>query len=187
MDRRMQEIEGGFERELGALLGSVNFSGYTDRARLRSDDLAVRSAASRYVLDAKECVSSAISGWWNSAAGEPTRENPFPKPEVSKKLREMRAFEQSLAEIETAIRGATAPDFDAVWNVRNDGASALQALLNVDTMLVARARALAEAARAITAQTLAEALPFAALAQPLADVESVVRERKAALSDGRSR
>ena len=181
MDRRMQEIEGGFERELGALLGSVNFSGYTDRARLRGDDLAVRSAAGRYVLDAKQLLGAAISAWWSSAAGEPTRENPFPKPEVSKRLRDLRALEQSLADIETAIRGAVAPDFDAIWNRRADGATTLQALLNVDATLVERARTLTDLARQITAQSLAAQDPSTLLAQERDALRSILRQRQEVL------
>ena len=178
MDRRISEIEDGFERELGAFLGSVNFSGYTDRTRLRSDDLAVRNAAGRYVLEAKQAVGAAISAWWNDAAGEPTRENPFPPAEVSRKLRDLRAFEQSLADMENAVRNASAPDLDAVWNRRSDGATVLQNLVTLDRALLQDARALADAAKAVTKATLADGDARELLAATLQALNGAIDARR---------
>ncbi len=178
MDRRISEIEDGFERELGALLGSVNFSGYTDRTRLRSDDLAVRNAAGRYVLEAKQSLGAAISAWWNDAAGEPTRENPFPPAEVSRKLRDLRAFEQSLADLETTIRNAATPDLDAVWNHRSDGANVLQSLVTLDRALLQNARALAVAATSVTKATLGEGDVREVLAEALQALNAAIASRR---------
>ena len=164
MDNRLHEIEEGLERELGALLGSVNFSGYSDRARLRADDLAVRTYASQAVLDAKQRVLKAIATWNAENITEPTREDPFPPAETVAKLRSMHAFERRLAELENAIRGAAAPDLDAVWNQRTDGIQTLEALLNIDRALVKAANALA------TAEAFAE--------QPLIDLQSVLDQRR---------
>ncbi|MDE2482143.1 MAG: hypothetical protein KGN02_08130 [bacterium] len=185
MDRRLHEIEDGLGRELGAFLGSVNFSGYSDRERLRSDDLAVRSVASQEVLVAKNAVSEAISAWWRDAAGEPTREQPFPKPEVNHKLRELRAFEQSLADLESAIRSAPAPDIDAVWNRRSDGAQVLNELLALDKALLESSRRLADSAHGISASTLADVEPFASLRAPLSDLQSVSEQRKRLIANAR--
>jgi len=179
MDSRLHEIEEGLERELGALLGSVNFSGYTDRARLRADDLAVRTYASQAALDAKGAVGTLISAWCDANMPEPTSEQPFPPPEITAKLRALRAYQQQLAELETAIRSAPAPDLDTVWNQRTDGVMVLDGLVRIDTALVQVARTLAVAAASLTLADTAKADPFESLRQAESDLRSALAQRRA--------
>lgn len=172
MDNRLHEIEEGLERELGALLGSVNFSGYSDRARLRADDLAVRTFASQSVLDARKRVLTLIERWSAENIAEPTREHPFPPEETSKKLRSMHGFEARLAEIEGSIRSAEMPDLDHVWNQRTDGVRMLETLLSIDRALVRATQTLAASAASVAAEELAS------LATAVSDLEGAIAQRR---------
>ena len=178
MDSRLRQIEDGFERELGALLGSVNFSGYSDRARLRADDLAVRTYASREILKAKMAIASRISDWCGANVPEPTREAPFPADAISQKLRTLRSFETHLAELEHTVRAAEAPDLDAVWNLRTDGTAVLSALLNIDRTLVKTAQGLANAAETLTLADFDKPDPFESLRQSENDLRSILAQRR---------
>lgn len=182
MDQRLNDIEQGFERELGALLGSVNFSGYTERARLRADDQAVRTYASRQILDAKAAVGARISEWCNANIAEPTREQPLPSDDLSKKLRTLRSFEAHLGELEHTVRAAAAPDLDMVWNLRTDGITTLSALLNIDRTLVKTSQALATAAQALTLADFDKPDSFETLRQPESDLLSIIAQRRAHLN-----
>lgn len=181
MERHFDEMGSEFERELGALLGSVNFSGYRDRARLRSDDLVVRALVSGDLLDAKARIVALISQWWTLRAGEPTRERPFPQAALSAKLRVLRAYAERLARLESEVRGAVAPDVDRVWSARNDGSAVLQSLISFDRALVREARALTEATRTLAVSDLDGDDPFAPLTLRVVSLESILRERAASL------
>lgn len=177
-DRRLSDIEESLTRELQALLGGTLFSGYTDRARFRSDDLAVRNAASRSVLEAKSRAENLIDAWASDTIPEPSREMPFPEPGVTRKLRVLRGFANELGELESAIRSAEAPDFDDAWNSKRDGSSVLAELLAVDKELLVRSRALAEQTLSIAKTDLFADEPFAALQPAISDVGSILRHRK---------
>jgi hypothetical protein len=181
-ERRLHEIEEGFERELGALLGSVNFSGYSDRARLRADDVAIRGFAGGKVLEAKGVVGGLIHQWRKAHIPEPTREQPFPPDDAANHLRRLQEFESRLAAIELRIRSAAAPDFDVVWNQRADGIAVLEALLKADTRLVTMARDLAMRAHDLTLDQIAADHSFHTLSPAADAVEAALRERSELLT-----
>lgn len=178
MERRLSEIEEGLGRELQALLSGTIFSGYTDRAKFRSDDLGVRNSASQDVLRAKTYVEEAVSRWTAANVAEPTRESPFPPAEVTRTLQSLRAFVRELGDLESAIRGAEAPDYDSVWNPKRDGVAVLTALLEADRALLTHCRALEQRALDLAQSDLSKEEAFGELRGHMAQIRSALRQRR---------
>jgi len=112
---------------LRGLLGS---DVYTEKGRLRSDDLLVRERACHSLSDAAAAVKL-LSG------------QPFPPAEVMEPLRRADRLGRVIEDASTEIRGLPLLSQDKVWD-RVRGGVALQELLQFDWALVAEAEAVAE-------------------------------------------
>jgi hypothetical protein len=155
------------------LRGLVGSDVYSEKGRLRSDDLLVRDRACHSLGDATAQVKKLSSQWRAERVPPSTREQPFPPAEVMEPLRRADRLTRAIEEVSTDIRGLPLLSQDKVWDrVRGIG---LQELLQFDWTLVAEADALAE--------TLSRAADLAGIDAPaldghLATLKSVIADRR---------
>jgi hypothetical protein len=115
---------------------------YTEKGRVRSDDLLVRERACHSLSDAAAQVKTLSSRWRAERVPASTREQPFPPAEVMEPLRRADRLSRAIEDVSTQIRGLPLLSPDKVWDrVRSVG---LQELLQFDWTLVAEAEAAAE-------------------------------------------
>jgi hypothetical protein len=119
---------------------------YTEKGRLRSDDLLVRQRVGRGLGEAVARIRDLISGWRADRVPPSTRDQPFPPAEVMEPIRRAERLIRAIDETSAVIRGLPVLNEDRVWNrVRQLG---LDELLQFDWTLVGQADALsAELAR----------------------------------------
>jgi hypothetical protein len=122
---------------LRGLLGS---DVYTEKGRLRSDDLLVRERTCHSLSDAVAQVRTLSSRWRAEQVPASTREQPFPPAEVMEPLRRADRLSRAIEDVSTEIRGLPLLSQDKVWNrVHSVG---LHELLQFDWTLVGEADAL---------------------------------------------
>jgi len=115
---------------------------YTEKGRLRSDDLLVRERAGRGLGEAAARVRDLISGWRAERVPPSTREQPFPPPEVMEPIRRGERLIRAADDISSVLRGLPVLSPDKVWDrVRRVG---LDELLQFDWTLVGECDALAD-------------------------------------------
>jgi hypothetical protein len=155
---------------LRGLLGS---DVYTEKGRLRSDDLLVRDRACHSLGDATAQVKKLSSQWRSDRVPPSTREEPFPPAEVMEPLRRADRLVRAIEDVSTDIRGLPVLSQDKVWDrVRSMG---LQELLQFDWTLVCESDALAEA---VTRAADLAALDGPAMDEHIARLRSVIADRR---------
>jgi hypothetical protein len=114
---------------------------YSERGRLRADDLLVRQRVDHALCSAAGHLRE-LSGRWRAERVPPsTRENPFPPAEVMEPLRRADRLLRELEDVATAVRGLPLLNPDKVWDrVRRVG---LVDLIQFDWALVCESDALA--------------------------------------------
>jgi hypothetical protein len=119
---------------------------YTDKGRLRSDDLLVRERAGRGLGEAAARIRDLISGWRADRVPPSTRAQPFPPAEVMEPIRRGERLIRAIDDASAVVRGQPVLNPDKVWDrVRRVG---LDELLQFDWTLVGESDALsAELAR----------------------------------------
>ncbi|HEX4830635.1 MAG TPA: hypothetical protein VH478_06030 [Trebonia sp.] len=156
--------------QLRSLLGA---DVYTQKGRMRADDLLVRERACQSLGDACARIRKLSSQWRAERVPPSTREQPFPPAGVMEPLRRADRVARAIDDAATDVRGLPLLGPDKVWDrVRTVG---LADLLQFDWTLVGEADALADAAAA--AADLA-ALDVAALEEHLGKLRSVVADRR---------
>jgi hypothetical protein len=155
---------------LRGLLGS---DVYTEKGRLRSDDLLVRDRACHSLGDATAHVRKLCSEWRSQRVPPSTREQPFPPAEVMEPLRRADRLARAIEDVSTDVRGLPVLNQDKVWDrVRGVG---LLELLQFDWTLVSEAEALADAVS--RAADLA-AMNSQAADECIARLRSVIADRR---------
>ena len=155
---------------LRGLLGSDL---YTQKGRLRADDLLVRERACQSLGDAAARIRELCSQWRAERVPPSTREQPFPPAAVLEPLRRADRHGRALEDAATEIRGLPLLAQDKVWaRVRSAG---LDELLQFDWTLVGEADSLAD--------TVARAADLSALdattvEEHLAKLKSVIADRR---------
>jgi hypothetical protein len=110
---------------------------YTEKGRLRSDDLLVRERVGHGLTAAAARVRDLISVWRQDRVPPSTREQPFPSAEVMEPIRRAERLVRSIDETSSAVRGLPLLNQDKVWNrVRHVG---LDELMQFDWTLVGEA------------------------------------------------
>jgi len=110
---------------------------YTDKGRLRSDDLLVRERVGHGLGAAAACVRQS------------TREQPFPPAEVMEPIRRAERLVRAIEDTSAAVRGLPVLNQDKVWDrVRSAG---LDELMQFDWTMVGEADALAADAQRVLA------------------------------------
>jgi hypothetical protein len=115
---------------------------YTEKGRLRSDDLLVRERVGHGLAAGAARVRDLISTWRLDRVPPSTREHPFPPAEVMEPIRRAERLVRAIDETSGAVRGLPLLNQDKVWDrVRHVG---LDELLQFDWTLVGEADGLAQ-------------------------------------------
>jgi hypothetical protein len=114
---------------------------YTEKGRLRSDDLLVRERVGRGLGEATARIRDLISRWRADRVPPSTREQPFPPAEVMEPIRRAERLVRAIDDAAGAVRGLPVLNQDKVWSrVRQVG---LDELMQFDWTLVGESDALA--------------------------------------------
>ena len=125
---------------LRSLLGS---DVYTQKGRLRSDDLLVRERVRHGLGEATARLRQLISQWRADRVPPSTREQPFPPAEVMEPIRRAERLGRAIDDVSTTVGGLPLLSQDRVWDrVRS---AALDELLQFDWTMVGESDALAAA------------------------------------------
>jgi len=123
---------------LRSLLGS---DVYTQKGRLRSDDLLVRERVRRGLGEASARLRQLAGEWRADRVPPSTREQPFPPAEVMEPIRRAERLGRTIEDVSTAVGGLPLMSQDRVWGrVRQVG---LDELLQFDWTMVGESDALA--------------------------------------------
>ena len=127
----------------GRLRGLLGSDVYTQKGRLRSDDLLVRERVRRGLGEASTRLRQLISDWRADRVPPSTREQPFPPAAAMEPIRRAERLGRAIEEISTAVGGLPLMSQDRVWDrVRQVG---LDELLQFDWTMVGESEALAAA------------------------------------------
>jgi hypothetical protein len=131
-------VADGVADKLRSLLAS---DVYSQKGRLRSDDLLVRERVGRGLSEATARLRQLTSGWRADRVPPSTREQPFPPPEVMEPIRRAERLIRAIDDLSATVRGLPVLNQDKVWDrVRQVG---LDELLQFDWTLVGESDALA--------------------------------------------
>lgn len=115
---------------------------YSEKGRLRADDLLVRERVGHGLGAACARVRDLISAWRLDRVPPSTREQPFPPAEVMEPIRRAERLVRAMEEASVAVRGLPLLNQDKVWDrVRHVG---LDELMQFDWTLVGEADGLAQ-------------------------------------------
>lgn len=124
------------DRVRGLLASDV----YTQKGRMRADDLLVRERVGAALGEAAATARDLISRWRAERVPPSTREQPFPPAEVMEPVRAGERLVRAIEETSSAVRGLPVLNQDKVWDrVRGAG---LDELMQFDWTLVGEAVAL---------------------------------------------
>ena len=123
-------------QQLQLLLTGYGYNFYNAANQARADDLLVRERASYHLGQAIDMLSQLQSEYQRRFIPPLTRANPDPPQETLAQVREMEAARQALSDIETHIRGMSAPAQDRTWWRFRQEQTLLAQLLNFDLSLV---------------------------------------------------
>jgi hypothetical protein len=122
---------------------------YTEKGRLRSDDLLVRERVGRELGTAAAAIRSLISAWRADRVPPSTREQPFPPAAVMEPIRRAERLVKSIEDVSATVRGLPVLNQDRVWDrVRHVG---LDELMQFDWTLVGEAAAIVSGVQAAAA------------------------------------
>jgi hypothetical protein len=120
---------------------------YSQRGRLRADDLLVRERVGRGLGEATAHLRNLISRWRADRVPPSTREQPFPPAEAMEPIRRAERLIRAIDDTSAAVRGLPLLNQDKVWDrVRRMG---LDELLQFDWTLVGESDALCEQVRSV--------------------------------------
>jgi hypothetical protein len=146
---------------------------YTEKGRLRADDLLVRERVGHGLAAAAARVKQLASDWRSDRVPPSTREQPFPPAEVMEPVRKAERLVRAIEDTSSAVRGLPLLNQDRVWDrVRRTG---LDELLQFDWTLVGEADALAADAQRVLAL---DELDFAAAEARLRKLREVMADRQ---------
>jgi hypothetical protein len=146
---------------------------YTQKGRLRSDDLLIRQRVCHGLGDTTTRLKQLISEWRTDRVPPSTREQPFPPAEVMEPIRRAERLIRAIDDVSTLVNGQPLLSQDRVWDrVRRVG---LDELLQFDWTLVGEADALAAAAAGWAAL---DEVPVADTEGTLKRIREVIGERR---------
>jgi hypothetical protein len=163
------------------LLSGCGFNAYQAADRARADDLLVREQAAGALSAAVGSLSAVHTSYRLRFIPPPTRENPFPPPERSRRAAALLVLRDRVGRMASAIRGMSAPSQDAVWRRIRSEASLLNQLLSVDYLLIEHCGDIRDAAAALTPETWDQGAGEQEIGAALARLETLIRERQQAL------
>jgi hypothetical protein len=146
---------------------------YSEKGRLRSDDLLVRERISRGLGEGAARIRDLISGWRADRVPASTREQPFPPAEVMEPIRKAERLLRAIEDTSASIRGLPLLPQDRVWDrVRHLG---LEELMQFDWTLVGEAD---ELCHQLTTALALDQVDVAAQEARLRKIREVVGDRQ---------
>lgn len=161
--------EGLANRLRGLLASDV----YTEKGRLRADDLLVRERVGHGLSIASAGIRQLVSQWRADRVPPSTREQPFPPTAVMEPIRRSERLVRAIEDTSAAVRGLPVLNQDKVWDrVR---AAGLDEIMQFDWTLVGEADALAADVQRVLAL---DELDIAALEARLRKLREVMNDRQ---------
>jgi hypothetical protein len=146
---------------------------YTEKGRLRADDLLVRERVGHGLGAAAAGVRQLISSWRADRVPPSTREQPFPPAAVMEPIRRAERLVAAIEDTSAAVRGLPVLNQDKVWSrVRSAG---LDELMQFDWTLVGEADALAADVQRVAAL---DQLDVAAAQARLGTIREIMTDRQ---------
>lgn len=164
----------------GAFEPLVGVDHYTEAGRLRADDLAVRSRAAELLSRAAQALSAAAAEYRRTQVPAPTREQPFPPPELLEPAVAARRCADRYTAAADRVRNAPfPPDPKKTWKkLRSVGAARL---LELDRSLISHAEYAAAVVAGASPELLGD-LPAREALDALAAVTATLDERTGYIS-----
>jgi hypothetical protein len=147
---------------------------YTDKGRLRSDDLLIRERVCGTLSSATARIRQLVSEWRADRVPPSTREQPFPPAEVMEPIRRAERLGRAIDDVATSVRGLPLLSPDRVWDRVRRGVG-LDDLVQFDWTLVADSEALG--ASLSEAYALDE-IDVAAAEEKLKELRQVITDRR---------
>lgn len=88
------------------LLNGYGYNWYRLDNRMRADDMLIRSHASEHLANAAAHLRDVEGHYRRKYLPPPTREHPDPHPQHLAAIRQFRAVQDRVAEVDTRLRGA---------------------------------------------------------------------------------
>jgi hypothetical protein len=161
--------DGIADRLRGLLASDV----YTDRGRLRSDDLLIRERVGHGLDDASAQLRDLISGWRADRVPPSTRDQPFPPAAALEPIRKAERLLAALADVATRIRGLPLLNADKVWDRHRPGG--LAELLQFDWALVGESEQLRAG---LAGATALDGIDYPGCENGLRQLTQLIAERK---------
>ena len=155
---------------LRSLLGS---DVYTQKGRLRSDDLLVRERVRHGLGEASARLRELSSQWRAERVPPSTREQPFPSAQAMEPIRRADRLCRAIEDVSTLVGGLPVLSQDKVWDrVRKVG---LDELLQFDWTMVGESDALAGV---LASHGALDEVDAADITQRLGQLRDVIGERR---------
>lgn len=167
-------------QQLGLLMTAYGYNLYRDTHRARADDLLLRQRISGTVGEAANRLAQMATRYHQERVPPPSREHPFPPPEVMRPVQHMEALRGRLSTLSSHIRALPVPGQDRTWSRLRSERDTLERLLHFDHDLVGQADAIDAAARGLDPLEFTEA-DYQQLDAMIARVERLLEERQALL------
>lgn len=123
-------------QQLQLMLTGYGYNFYNKTNQARADDMLVRERASYNLSQAVALLVQLRSDYYTRFIPPLTRANPDPPQEAMAQLREIESVQQTLANVETRIRGMSVPTQDRIWERFRQEQALLMQLLQFDLNLV---------------------------------------------------
>lgn len=160
------------------LLNQLFGSGvYTEPARLRADDLLVRSRAQQPLERASALLRDVAVRYQHDVVPPASRSQPFPDPATIAPMRRADQARARISECHDAIRGLTVPAADHVWNRHRQPTPLLNLLVATDRLLIYQCDRVLEALQGLTVTSLAT-FDWTALEASLAELCQAIESRR---------
>lgn len=168
-------------RQLDLLLSGRGFNYYKAENRARADDLLVRERAAGALSTAVGMLSNLHGAYRRQYVPPPSRENPFPPAEESRRAQDILALRDRLANLGSLIRGMSAPTQDRIWRRFRQELDLLERLLHADSLLIDYADRASARIDALTPETWREGPARAEIEGMVSEMERSARDRQSLL------
>lgn len=174
----MAETTNPILQQLDLLMLGYGFNFYRAESKLRADDLLVRQKACAQLGRAASRIGDLTAEFQNTCIPAPTRDQPYPPPELTRRLADLQSLRQRIFDSAAMIQGLPAPAQDRIWRRLRDEHTVLQSLLTADLGLLQRTAAVAEAAAGLTAPAWTHTDAESPLLQHLTAIHELCQARQ---------
>lgn len=165
-------------QNLDVLLAGTGFNFYKAENLARADDLLIRNQASGALGEALTALSALHSSYRLRFIPPPTREQPFPDRESSRKAEDILRLRDRIGQLSSGIRGMPVPTQDKIWRRFRKELTLLQQLLSADYLLISHCEGVRSTAENLTPEAWNVAGADGEVQQHLGALDAAIRERK---------